>query len=376
MGLKGHQKNRVRKTLEQKVLDLDAHLYLLRTNLIGLRESMSHLKAISAELRTLICRSSGKEGLLYRLIHELSVDDTINLHVPGNLIQDHPLVQGLQFAIVPIRRGGQGPEQISPFDHSFRAVIRHSQALVAIGKPLTHEYLIKAVAQQMGSSHEDEGIEPALAQLNGIFINGVDPFIEVLGMDADLTLEVGERVLEAAEKRGILKRPQHSYDYGNITIVFRIQVVEPLITPAQLYRFHAYGPSTTMLCTVTKYGVEFLLTRQGSRVTDMFVPFPESFQLGDDMVFALSYCSKTGQARTMTANGASAPVSCQLGWIHAYDLEIGVEQDHKGIEERFLLTFERLLPTADVAELMALPPSGYGLWKPREELEAQGPFPI
>lgn len=375
MGQKGNKKDRVSKTLEQKVLDLDAHLYLLRIHLYSLRESASHLKAIATELRTLLCRSSGTEGLLYRLIHELSVDDSINLHVPGDLIQDHPLVQGLQFAIVPIKRGGQGPVEIQPEDHSFRGVIRYAQALVAVGKPLTHEYLIKAVAQQMGSAHEDEGIEPALAQLSGIFVDGVEPFVEILCMDAELTLEVGERVLEAAERRGILKRPHHSHDYGNVTIAFRIQINEHLTNPVQLYRFHAYGPSATITCTVTTFGVEFFLTKLGSRIAEMFVPYPDHFQFGDDMVFALSYCSRTGQARTMTANSASDPVSCQLGWVHAADLEIAVEQDHQGLEQRFLLTFGRLLSTADVAELMALPPSGYGLWKPSEELEAEGPFP-
>lgn len=376
MGQKGNKKDRVSKSIEQKVLDLDAHLYLLRTHLNGLGQSTSHLKAIAAELRTLLCRSAGTEGLLYRLIHELSVDDSVNLHVAGDLIEDHPLVQGLQFAIVPIRRGGQGPTEIPPYDHSFRGVIRHAQALVAVGKPLTHEYLIKAIAQQMGSAHEDEGIEPALAQLSGIFLNGVEPFVEVLGMDAELTLEVGERVLEAAERSGILKRPPHSHDYGNVTIVFRIQIKKELADPIQLYRFHAYGPSATITSVVSASGLQFLLQKHGSKIVEMVVPYPDGFKLGDDVVFALSYCSRTGQARTMTAQGASDPVSCQLGWVHAVDFEIAVEQDYQElVEQRFLLTYERLLRSTDVAELQSLPPSGYGLWKPREELEAEGPFP-
>lgn len=374
MGQKGRNE-RISKTLEQKVLDLDAHLYLLRTHLRSLPESASHLKALATELRTLLCRSSGTEGLLYRVIHELGVDDKVNLHVPGNLIEDHPLVRGLQFAIVPIRRGGQGPVEIQPYDHSFREIIRNAQALIAVGKPLTHEYLIKAIAQQMGSAHEDEGIEPALAQLSGIFVNGVEPFVEVLGMDAVLTLEVGERALEAAEKRGMLIRPHHNHDYGNLTIAFRIQINEPLIDGIELYRFYAYGPSATITCTVSASGVKFFLEKNRSTMAELFEPYPNGFQWGDDVVFALSYCSRTSQARTMTANGASDPVSCQLGWVHADDLEIDVEQDHKGLEQRFLLTFGRLLPTADVVELLALPPDGYGLWKPSEELEAQGPFP-
>ncbi|MDO9067231.1 MAG: hypothetical protein Q7W05_02105 [Deltaproteobacteria bacterium] len=45
------------------------------------------------------------------------------------------------------------------------------------------------------------------------------------------------------------------------------------------------------------------------------------------------------------------------------------------IEQRFLLTFERLLPSRDALELLALPPNGYGLWKHADELQAQGAFP-
>jgi hypothetical protein len=96
---------RIPKTLEQKLSDLDAHLFLLREHWNDLRENTSHLKVISAELRTLVCFSSDREGLLWRLADELGVDDNIFLHVPGKLKRDHPLAKGLHFAIVPIQRG-------------------------------------------------------------------------------------------------------------------------------------------------------------------------------------------------------------------------------------------------------------------------------
>lgn len=373
---KGRQKNRVKKSLEQKVNDLDAHLYLLRKHLNGLTQSRSHLKAIAAELRTLLCRSSGTEGLLYRLIHELGVDDSVNLHVAGNLIEDHPLAQGLQLCIVPISRGGQGPVEIASYNHSFRGVIRHAQALIAVGKPLTHEYLIKALAQQMGTAHEDDGIEPALAQLNGILLNGVESFVDVLIMDAELTLEVGERVLEKAELQGILNRPAHDNDYGNVTIAFRVQVKAKLVQPIKLYRFHCYGSCATITCFITVSGVELLLEKHGSEIAKIFLSYPSDFHLGDDPVFALSYCSRTGQARTITSQGAGDLIQCPLGWIHAGDLQIAVEQDLEDlVEPRFLLGFEKLLSTEEVVRLQALPPSGHPIFITREEQAAQGSFP-
>lgn len=171
-------RDRNRKSLEQKLLDLDAHMFLLRQHLHGLRDSASHLKGIAAELRTLVCKSSGTEGLLWRLAEELKVADDVALHLPGKLKQDHPLVRGLEFMIVPIFRAGKGDPRLAPGNYSLREVIKESEALAALGKPLTHEYLIKAIAQQMGSAHEDAGLETALTQLSKSSSTESSPILE------------------------------------------------------------------------------------------------------------------------------------------------------------------------------------------------------
>jgi hypothetical protein len=107
------------------------------------------------------------------------------------------------------------------------------------------------------------------------------------------------------------------------------------------------------------------------------VPYPESCDLGEEAIAVLSYCSRTGEVRTITADGPTAPQVCELGWVHASELVLEeISELHTElIEQRFLLTFERLLPTRDVLELLALPPNGYGLWKQTDELHAQGVFP-
>lgn len=241
-------RERTPKSLKQKLSDLEAHLFLLRTNLHQLHHSPTHLKVISAELRTLVCRSSGTEGLLWRLTKELGIDDGVALHLPGKLIQDHPLVQGLEFMIVPLYRTGKGDPRLVPGTYSLRSVIKEGEALIALGKPITHEYLIKAIAQQMGTSHEDEGLEPVLTQLSSIFLNGVEPFVSVLAFDAEMTLEVGERVVEAAEAKLLLSRLQHSPDYGNVSIVLRMQQKQSLVSRVPLFCWHS--PIT---CATSKF---------------------------------------------------------------------------------------------------------------------------
>ena len=66
----------------------------------------------------------------------------------------------------------------------------------------------------MGTAHEDEGLEPALVDLRSIYINGIEPFIPVLATDAELTLEIGERILRHAEKTLGFDRRHHKY-FGN-----------------------------------------------------------------------------------------------------------------------------------------------------------------
>lgn len=296
-------KDRNAKSIEQKLVDLDAHIYLLRQHLHKLRDSKSHLKVIAAELRTLVCKSSGTEGLLWRLADELKVGDLVALHLPGKLKQDHPLVRGLEFMIVPIFRAGKGDPRLVPGNYSFRAVIKDTEALVALGKPLTHEYLIKAVAQQMGTAHEDDGLEPALVQLSAIFVNGVEPYLGVLAMDAELTLEVGERVLEVAESRGLLHRPSHSHDQGNVSVVVRVCRKQHLDSRVQLFRFHSYTSGVTVIGLATPTGVLFQLSKRKQPIVELLAPYPESCTLGEDAIAVLSYCSRTGEV----SNRSSQP---------------------------------------------------------------------
>ncbi len=74
------------------------------------------------------------------------------------------------------------------------------------GDGYTHENLIRAVAEQMGSAHEDEGVEPHLIELSETLISDQTALNTVLMSEADLILEVGERVLDEAKQNLDFKR--------------------------------------------------------------------------------------------------------------------------------------------------------------------------
>jgi len=369
---------RIPKTIEQKLSDLDAHLFLLRENWHGLKENASYLKTVSAELRTLVCISGPTEGLLWRLLDELGVDDTIFLHVPGKLKRDHPLAKGLRFAVVPIHRGGKGDPQLPPRHHSLKYVIKKCEALIVSGNPLTHEYLIKAIAQQMGTAHEDDGLEPALVYLKSIFINGSEPFVPVLATDAELTLEIGERILEHAEKNIGFKRQHHKHNYGNVSIVLRLRIKQLLADRIILLVFRSYVSDVDIACSAGPAGVTFSFKRHGKQIGELLSIYPNDWKPGSDALFVFSYCSRTRQARTITNGEAHGIVnSFDLGWLHASDLYLDQNNvEHIDfVEKQFLLTYERLVSSKDSEGLHELPPNGYGLWKYSDEIEEQGVFP-
>lgn len=371
---------RISKSLEQNLRDLDAHLFSLRKHLHKLRESPSHLKDLSGQLRLLICTTgrSRTEGLLFRLVNKLGIDDKIFLHVPGKLKRDHPLVKGLQFMIVPIKRGGKGDPKLPPSNYSLKEIIYDTEALITGGEPLTHEYLIKAVSQQMGSAHEDEGIEPALAELKSIFIDGVEPFVPVLATDAELTLEIGERVLKFAEEQKDFKRHPHSHDYGNVSVVARLRSKKILAGRVPLFQFHSYISNVDIASAASPSGIIFAFSKGGIEVTELKANYPENWSQGNDAVFVFSYCSRNQQARTITNDHASEIVDdCKLGWIHACDLVLEEVDDKyvEFVEKYYLLAYEKLLSSKDAKGLRDLPPNGYGLWKYGDELEEQGAFP-
>lgn len=201
---------RISKNLPEQLEALDDHLYLLRQNLLGLQKDEAHFKVIAAELRVLVCTSSGTEGLLWRMVERMDVSDAVELQLAGNVDVNHPFANGLTFAYVPPQRAGLGHPDLPHRSRSLRKIIKHCDAFFVTDKGLTYEYLIKAIAQQIGSAHEDNAIELPLATLKAMFINGTQPYIPILTFVSELVLEVGERVLSKAEGSHEFKRKTRS----------------------------------------------------------------------------------------------------------------------------------------------------------------------
>jgi hypothetical protein len=223
----------VPKTTEHKLAELEDHLFLLVGALDGLNAGEgAHLRHLAAELRTLICLSSGTEGLLWRLLDELGVTDHVTLHRVGKVNVDHPLARGLRYLFLPLALPGCGDPRLPVETYSLHALIKKSEAIFIAGAGVTHEQLIKWLSQQMGSAHEGDAISPILAELNAILIANIQPFFYIMQFDAGLTIDVAERVLQrAVTDRNYLRRKPSFTQLGTARHRAASGVTSPLSSP-------------------------------------------------------------------------------------------------------------------------------------------------
>lgn len=368
---------KVQKHLQQKLSDLDDHLFLIREHLYRLSEGTAHLKVLSAELRALVCLSSGTEGLLWRLVDELKVSDALHLHVAGNVNVDHPLSRGLKFAIIPVQRAGLGDPRLPPNYYSLRRLIKNIEAVFVAGKGLTHEYLIKAISQQMGTAHEDEGIEYALDDLKHIFLNGLEPYVPILAKDAEFVLEIGERILEEAEKKLGYQRKKRPRNIGDITIVIRFGLKQILAARLTILRFKSYISDVEINCLAGPQSLVFSIVKYGQSIKEVYARYPTDWPLNTDAIFAFEYSSNARQAHTIT-NGEPQDngIDCNIGWLSTKELEL--TEVTKGIEDltfrQFVFLYDRLLSSKECSEILSLPSDGYGIWKYEHEMEEEKIF--
>ncbi len=359
----------------EKIRDFDHHQFLLRDALQRLGEDPAHLKIIAAELRTLICTSDDTEGLLWRLVSALNVSDEIFLEAAVSLKKGHPINAGVSFSTIPLNRPETGPPGIAPELHSLREIIKEYEAVHLSsfqGPKITHEYLIKAIAQQMGSAHEDEGLEPVIRRLQCLFFNGVHPYTRVLAFDAELALQIGERLLDHCEHELNYQRARRKQVAGNVTMILRCFRVSDLVGIVPVLTFRSEISEVEIRCMARTSSIAFKFIKRGELVREISLPFVRDPDL---TLFAVSYSSTLREIRVIVNDVGHAPVNCNLGWLDA--MEITNPTFHPEIQGfvklDWVFTFARLISPAHCMAIRSVPTGG--VVDSMQEEESDGGFP-
>jgi len=304
------KQHRVPKPLLQKVSDLDDHLFILRENVRTLATDVAFLKIIASELRVLICHSSGTEGLLWRLVDDLHISDRVALCVVGEtpeLDPDNAVSHGSVIIFAPALRPSFAPPMFPRNDWSLRHVIKEMYPVYVRQTGITHEQLIKAVAEQMGGAHEDDGLEPRLAFLSDLFLNGLPPYVPVLAFDAELCLQIGERVLRFAEKDvGYKRKPRSGYP-DELAIVMRVARKEPLGGRCKLFTARFETVEVEAYAVIGPASISFFLEQKGNLVAELSAAYEHDSGEWRSTVFAMTH-SNAKRNVTIAASYLKEPV--------------------------------------------------------------------
>ena len=178
---------RVAKTLDRKLRDLQYHSHQVRQLLHEPRQSEEHIKALAAELRVLLCLSGKTEGLLWRLIDALHLDDTVYVHQPPSFDPAHPLASKRVLSFCRLHRADLWSGSPPVAKQSYRRIIKEFEAAFAAGVSLTHERLIRKVAEQTGTGHESDNVDVGLLDLSAVSLAGSGLLPQLLATDAWLS---------------------------------------------------------------------------------------------------------------------------------------------------------------------------------------------
>jgi hypothetical protein len=317
---------------------------------------------LASELRTLICDSSGTEGLLWRIADALNVSDVVQLQAAGSLNRDHPRARGLSIAKIPLWRPGEGPPGLPTKDYPLRKIIKRKEAIYVAqisDKVFTHELLIGAIAGQMGSAHEAEGLDYSLVQLNRLLINQRELYFGILAFDAELTLQIGERLLDYAEKHHGFHRAPRPTDYGDLTLLIRFARRQSILGSVPIVSFRSSIAEALVTCSACPRSARFTLEKRGAPIVELEAAYFPEWEEDTDSIFALSYSSTHRQARAITNDQEShPPVSCEFGWLDARELR--QPETHRGFETfvnvRCVTVYSRLLSPRECGELLQISP--------------------
>ncbi len=186
------KKKRVKKAPHRMVGDCETNLrFLLEACELYLGGDEDRYKQVAAELRVLVCKTPSNKPLLLDL-----------MEVYG-FAYEVPLPQGGPPVIEPSHDLVVNPERpgIDNIETVYRPVpLREfvNRGLAVYMRPwcYTNQALTVAVAQQLGSSHEDESIEEPIAQMHYIHVGGDLSYERVLIGFASVIVKAGLAFLQ------------------------------------------------------------------------------------------------------------------------------------------------------------------------------------
>jgi hypothetical protein len=210
------KKRRISKSIDQRLKECETHIYFLWDALRLYPKERDRFKQIATELRVLVCETRHNKPLLLDLMDYYEFTHYVQppgLNSNGPPIKpqpipkvgwrDNPVQQAITEELTNAIESGDSAkvkeieDKLAKLAHPvpFREWV--NKGLAVYIKPYDYSYreLTLAIAQQFGSSHEDDSVEEPIVRLQQIFIGGESSDIVPLIELARYVLKVGTRFI-------------------------------------------------------------------------------------------------------------------------------------------------------------------------------------
>ena len=328
---------KLQKDISMLIDALDDQLYLLSMDLDFISADLAYQRDISTRLRLLVCSSSHNRittaGLLWRLAEQLEVSDEITIPLMALWHKDKPSIDSL---VLGICGGLPYPDQLAEFQDlpsqsmSFKKYIQEYCAFNISGKNITNQTLIKMIANQIGTAHEDDEIDKELAVTTNLIIGDLQSHLKAILPISHYVLCIGERVLLKAESLGYTKKIRVESYNGDITIVCNIRLLAPILENMPICTFSSWvngieisyiSSPNALLCKVSKHG---------AIIKEMKLQYPMDIIYEQSVMCIFQYCSHRREFYISTdAQPDEEAMSCDIGYITPNSLQLHADEPEK-----------------------------------------------
>ena len=212
-------KRRIRKTSQQLLRDCEVHLRFLSEALSYYSQQPDRYRQIAAELRVLVCETRSNKPILLDMMDQF--DFPFAVQPPGEPFNKAPTVMvgwkdDPSWHVLQARLSNATTKDDIDFLLDEQAKLRRpvpireyvNSALAVHIAPYDYSYrdLTLAIAQQVGSSHEDEAVDQPLLQLQSILVGGHPGHIAPILGFAKRILSCGEHFFRHLQEAGQYER--------------------------------------------------------------------------------------------------------------------------------------------------------------------------
>jgi hypothetical protein len=211
-------KKKLHRSTQERIGACESHLFFLHEDLKLFPLQYDRYKQIAGKLRLLVCAGGRNKPLLLDLMDEVGFTYEVQppgppgpLTIPIPLVgwRDDPDHQALTLEI----QQAAGDRQKLAAIHERQAKLRKpmslreytDKALATFIKPYDYSFndLVRSIAQQCGSSHEDESIDEPIAQMRSLVLNGVESHVAVMVEYAGRVLDAGAKFILYSVEKGL-----------------------------------------------------------------------------------------------------------------------------------------------------------------------------